>query len=68
MNSNLPTMDLELQSNKSHETWIQGSPQQKEQYSQRGFSQIQRFPLRFWINSKNLAFGGTGRNLPNRRG
>jgi hypothetical protein len=67
-NSYLPTMDLELESTKSHKPWAPGSPQQKEQYSQRGFSQIQRFPFQFWMNSKNLDFRQTKRNLPNQRG
>jgi hypothetical protein len=53
-------MDLELQSTQSHKTWIQGSPQQKEQYSQRSLSQIQIFPFRFSMNSKNLTFGEPG--------
>jgi hypothetical protein len=36
--------------------------------SQRCFSQIQRFPFWFWINSKKLGFGGNRRNPPNRMG
>jgi hypothetical protein len=36
--------------------------------SQTGFSQIQRFPFQFWINSKNLGFREFRRNPPNRSG
>jgi hypothetical protein len=41
---------LELYGTKSAETWIQGSPQHKEQVHKRGFPQIQRFLFQFWMN------------------
>jgi hypothetical protein len=48
---------LKLRGTKLDETWTQWSPQDMECIPKRSFSQIQRFPFRFWRNSKNLGFG-----------
>jgi hypothetical protein len=48
-----PTLIFELHGAKSDETWTKWSPQHKKQVFKRGFSQIQRYPFRFWMNSKN---------------
>jgi hypothetical protein len=58
-------MDLKLQSTKSHETWTQGPPQQKEQYSQRGFFSNPKISLPILGEIKKPNFWGTKRNPPN---
>jgi hypothetical protein len=48
----LPKLDFGAIGPQTDEAWTHGSPQHKEQVPKEGFPQIQRFPFRFWMNSK----------------